>query len=344
MDLILQPHLLFKALKIKNFDEKYHKFLSNDTLVKVLALVIAVVFVASVRYTPVNEDTYRVDIQNQQLRVEIDEGYTIVNGTLPETVTVFLSGNRSQVGIERANAGYEVYVDLRGLEPDVEHTAIPIRYSGLSSNVTLNTEPGFVTVTIAQVLTEEFPVSVNLVNVPEFDEGYYVGYILQTEYVEISGPRSLLNEIASVVAMADLTDVHESGTERALIVAHDAMGNALDVLIEPSVSLVTVIIEENSVSLPIEVEVTNVPSNVTIDDIFVSPEDVLFFGEIDQLGEYFPVIIDFDDLDDEGEIEVPLDLPNDVRAEMDAVLIGIDFRHSSASRNTWFLKRESIYS
>ena len=142
---LTNPGMLLSVLRFQKLDHIYESLLRNERLIKLLALVVAIVFAINIRYVPNAKERYSADINNYPLSQYYDQDRMVVDG-LPATVDVTLIGDRGKVDIAKAKSNFEVYADLRNLPPGTHK--VNLEYSKLSNDLDVKLDPSTIVVTI----------------------------------------------------------------------------------------------------------------------------------------------------------------------------------------------------
>ena len=336
--MIVNPRLILDFFRIKNLDRSYTRMMAKERNIRWVALAIALVAVISVRYTPADSEEYMEEIQFP-LVVRIDEeAYTHFGSEIPSTVTVFLSGDRLQINAVRNSL--EIFVDLNGLEEGDEHTVF-LEHSDVSGRVTVRIEPQLITgVQVAPLIEREFSVEedVTLAILPEIELGsrYVLEPTIEQEYITVRGPEILLDQIAEIRAIVDGNDIDTGvGTQShtARLVANDIGGNAISVDIEPAELEVYIEIREHIRELNLEVNLTNRPDNVRVQRITVNPDAIEIWGLVELLIDNLTLDVSFNRLNNQGQIRIPLDLPDGVYSDIEEVEVRVDFTRVESTDN-----------
>jgi len=335
---IVYPNRILSLFRVKNLDQNSNKILGNDNIVKILALVIAVGFVFAVRYTPPSSANHREVLANQPVEMRIGEGYTYFGSPIP-TVDVILSGDQTDIDILRATGGIRLFVDLSRLEPgEYPHDNIPIGYElvGVEGQVTVTVNPGAVSgIQIDRYETREFPVEVYERNFPDLDIRYIREVSVQPEYVEISGPARILDQIYNVRVPFDHSEIAPEPTDithPGFIVANDIDLHTISGGIEfhQEVVQVRLVISQNTRRIGVELSsqpLAGIPLGYEITDIRLGIDEIEVWGGSFEDMEA-PIIlprINFTSLDDNGQITVQVQpfLLNGVYSNIDEIDITV---------------------
>ena len=336
---IVYPDRILSLFRVKNLDQNSNKILGNDKIVKILALVIAVIFVFAIRYTPPSSSANHIEVlQNQSVEMRIGEGYTYFGSPIP-SVDVILSGDQTDIDIFRATGGVRLYVDLNGLEPDL-YDNIPIVYvlDGIEGQFTVTVNPSVVSgIQIDLYETREFPVEVFARNVPDLDVRYAREITVEPEYVEVSGPARTLDMIYQVRVPFDHSEIAPEPTDDlhpGFVVANDidlyTIGGGIDFY--PEVVQVRLRIFENIRLIDVELNsqpLAGIPLGYEIIDISLDIDEIeVWGGGFEEMeGSIILPRINFSSLDDNGQITFQLEpfLERGVYSNVDEIVMTVEY-------------------
>ena len=327
---LTNPGMLLSVLRFQKLDHIYESLLRNERLIKLLALVVAIVFAINIRYVPNAKERYSADINNYPLSQYYDQDRMVVDG-LPATVDVTLIGDRGKVDIARAKSNFEVYADLRNLPPGTHK--VNLEYSKLSNDLDVKLDPSTIVVTIMSLIETDKPIRADFVNLDQIDEMYVLGDPqVAVDTVKIKGPQIVVDQIASVKAIVDVSDLSKLSDYEAPVYAYDRLGNKLDVEIRPERVMVSTQVTTPSKVIPIKEVITgNPPEGYSIESISIEPSKVKLYGESDVIDVYTELIaqVDLYQLDENNEIIVKLEKPENVhKMDTDTVKVKVKFEET----------------
>lgn len=327
---LTSPALLLGVFRLKNLDRVYNKFLENEKMMKFLAFVAAIFFVVSNRYEALDvAPRFSVELTNIPLMVEMDrEEFVLINDTLPTQISILLVGEESFVEMARTQGNVEAYIDIQNRQPGTFPVSINVR--NVSDRLDVRTTPDVVVVTLAELQEVEHAIVASVENKDALGEDYILSDPqLSQDTVTIRGAQEIVSQISSVRAMVDIRGIVDSLTIDAPVRAYDAEGNTLDVEIFPAT--VTAIVEayREYVEVPFEVSVLGeaVGDEYSISEIIVEPGSIKLFGDKTLIQEESYLLqLDLYQLNSEGEITIPLTLPEHVQSlEFEEVTIRVIF-------------------
>ena len=333
--MIVYPNRILNFFKVKNLDQNSNKFLGNDNVVKIFALVLTIMFVITARYTPATSvESY--EIIRVPLTVVLDERYTHFGSPIPSQIDVRLAGNRTEISILLASGSVSAYLDLDVLGVG-EFNHVPIRIEGVPSQITATLEPNMISeIKIAQIEERRFPLTFTTNNgyiFEELDNKYNYHISFYPKYVTISGSETTLDDIVEVRAIFDATNVEPtvgSSTHEAIVVANGISGNQITGITNishPTVEVVVEIYEDlKNVALVVNEDLLNFPRGYRITDITPNITEIMIWGNLDEIGDTIELpYFSFTDLDDNGHITLQIPLPDGVYSETTEVEIQVNY-------------------
>ncbi len=269
------------------------KWLSNVNVVRVIALLLAVLLWAvvhmdisrTVPQTPVtvttsSDTTQAVTIQKSGL----DESRYHLISIYPASVTLNTKGK--QAALKQINTtNVRVYVDLSNVIEGAQ--IVPVKVERLKNfpsgveSVTVN--PTSVTVKIEKILKKEMPVTINLVGTPA--EGLQAGTpIIKPNRVHIAMPESRLDLIQSVRASVNIDGAKEPVMKQVKLTAYDENGKEIITSISPAVVDVEVPITSPFKTMPLQIQlVGELPEGYSIAFMSQSANQVTVYAPQDVL-------------------------------------------------------------
>ncbi|MEI4832338.1 CdaR family protein [Bacillus sp. FJAT-53711] len=256
-----------------------------------------------------------------------DEDKYIVSG-IPENVTVTLEGQNNVVAAAKVKRQYEVFINLRGYTPGTYE--IPLKYSGVPSNLHLKVQPAKIKVTIQKKEVKSFPVEVKYLNENQLQAGTSVDKpTVKPSTVEVAGTEEELSRIALVRAYVDLKGVNKTVTKEAKIVLYDKDGNRLDLKTGSSTVNVTIPVStpEKTVSLGVTKK-GSLQEGVTVTNIKVEPSEVTIYGSkevLDNITSLDGVEVDLSKITESTTFDASVSLPKGVtKAEPSQVKVTVE--------------------
>ena len=324
------PSLILGILKVNNLDHFYESFLRNEKLTKILALIVAIIVAASTRYAPSVTERYSVDINSYPLVSYYDKERMVIEG-LPDTVDVTLIGDKSQVDIAKTKGSFEIYADLTDLPPGTHK--VNLAYSKLGNKLDVKIDPSTIVVTIMALTETDKKVQADFVNLDQIDEMYVLSEPqLALDTVKIKGPQTVVDQVASVKAIIDVSDLTKLADYEAPVFAYDKLGNKLDVEIKPDKLSATVQVTSPSKVVPVEAIVTgNAPDGYSVSGLTLTPSEVKLYGEASQLEtfEKLQIQVDLYQLDENNELIVKLDKPENIhKMDADTIKVKVTFEET----------------
>ena len=107
---------------------------------------------------------------------------------------------------------------------------------------------------------------------------------LALDTVKIKGPQAVVDKVASVKAIIDVSDLSKLSDYEAPVFAYDKLGNKLDVEIKPDKLTASVQVTSPSKVVPVEAVVTgNAPDGYSVSSLTLTPSEVKLYGEASSL-------------------------------------------------------------
>ena len=325
--IFVNPTKLSSMLKLNRLDSVYELFLRDERLLKLLALFAAIIIAATVRYAPNMQERYSVDINGYELVSYYDTERMVIEG-LPDTVDVTLVGEKNQVNITKTKETFEIMADLTDLPPGTHK--VNLDYSKISEQVDVKINPSTIVVTIMELTENDEKLNHEFVNLDKIDEMYVLQQPkLAVDSVKVKGPQEIVDEVATVKAIIDVTDLTKLSDYEAPIYAYDKNGDKLEVEIKPDKVHTSVEVTSPSKVIPIEAIVTgNPPDGYSINTITLTPSEVKVYGDKESLDaiQTMPVQVDLYQLDDNQELIVKLDKPESLhKMDVETTKVNVSF-------------------
>lgn len=255
------------------------KFLQNNTVLRIIALVLACALWLMVN-APVNSSTST----NGAIPFSFQFGIhaqtnddMLVTSISPPTVTVRVN---STVPIDTLSSDMlhvKAVVNAMGLSPGQHSLRINLQNMPNVGSYEMN--PQTVTVILTQKVTVTKPVHIQIEGTPA--SGYAVGKInLQNQLVQVTGPAQLVNQIAYLNGIAQVAGSQSTQTEKVNLMPVDPHGNPVNgVQLNPSVIQVTIPIEQMAKSINLIPEITGVPAaGYAISNVSFNTNSVTLYG------------------------------------------------------------------
>lgn len=290
---------LYRGINFIN--ETVDKALNSSLSMKILSFIMAAILVYAT-----SGGTMSGAFMSLQSFDRLDHIPVIVEGLsdeyevsgLPETVSVGIIGSSVDIISSRVSNDYQAYVNLSNYgEGEYVVHLLPRNFS---SDIEVMIFPEEVTIQIMSKVESNYTLGYRFINEDRLDQRYNVSVdSLSLSSVRIKGAQSVLDHIDEVVALIDVGGVSESFDQTCYIVAYDALGNELNVAIDPA----TVEVHCNVSSYSKEVNIIprmkgSTASSYCVSDINLSESKVMIYGleeEIEDIDEV-TVNVDISDL------------------------------------------------
>ncbi len=289
----------------------------SDLTLKIFSVIIAIVLWSYVTSeSEVNPDIskeYRNIPVTYTNKTALDRQDLVIMEPEEATVSVKVTGKKSDMA-KFSREFIKAEVDLSGYSEG--QVKVPINISlDQSSNIKIvGREPENVLFTFDKIITKTQSVTVKTKG--NLDSNYVLGDILtKTQSVLLKGPRSLVNKVADVVAVVDISGRKENiNVTEPIKLIDDEKNDVRGVEYEPSVVDVSIPVFR-IVTVPIELNLqTEPPENYEITSITINPNKITLKGGNDIANLTFiqtkPVDINY--LMENVDVPVELDLPENV--------------------------------
>ena len=241
---------------------------------------------------PNSENTfYSIPVVLDNESVLHDRGLMVLSAEVP-TVTLKLNGNRSYLN-KLNNSNITLVADLsRIYEAGEQPLSYNIRYPGdipQNSIEVLSQLPAQVTLTITERLTQNVPVKV--VYEGQVPEGYMTdtkNLVLDTKFINVTGPAFVVKEIAEARITVNLTNQTETISQTYSYTYYDKNGEVVEheklTADVPEVKLTLKIQRYKQIALKLDVipgggaTLDNTKITMDIDSLFISGSEQLLEG------------------------------------------------------------------
>lgn len=291
------------------------KWLRNNNIIRVVAVLVGIMLWVIVRLDVQNSNgmsqptTVSQQYTNVKIEVEgLDEDRYSLVSIQPERVTLTVIG--TVAALRRVNVeDYRVVLDLSEALPG--ETLMSLGTVGFPNNVDVVLDPPNVTVVLDEKERKEVPVTINTVGSPE--EGFTAGEpVSNPNRVNVTVTSRNADEVASVVGIVDLNGATETVKRDVKLVALNADGQELDVVISPAVVKVEVPVTRPFKTIPLQISlVGETPPGLAVGSFEQSVSEVTVYAPQSYLDthDFYPgLTIDLSALNETKtfELEVPL--------------------------------------
>lgn len=254
---------------IYNINEKIkgkgyiNKLINRPKFLVYASLVLAIVMFFLIDSKVINlvENDAEV-ITNIPVKIKYNNEAYVVEGA-PKKVDMVLTGRKSDIYLAKQLGEHEVILDLTDYQPSNMSHKVKLTYTKSISSLSYKLNPTYANVTIKEKISSLASVNYELLNQKKLNSKLSVSSVeLNKSEVVIKGSKELLDEIASVKALIDLSnpDLKDAGTfeiENIPLVAYDSKGKIIeDVEIVPGTLNATIKLDTYSVTVPVSVQTT----------------------------------------------------------------------------------------
>ncbi len=295
-------------------------FINRPIVLRLIALLITIVLFIQVSDSELSRAARgvvssqdRTTIDDVPLELRYDTENFVITGA-PETVSVKVSGPKSLVVSAEQLRDFQAVAEVR--DPVIGEQEIPIELLNISDKLNAEPVPKTITVNVQEKVVKDFEVKADFTNV-KLRAGYELtDFKLDQTKVQITGGKDVMEQITSVVALAEGKNVSEDFSQDYKVVALDAEGKPLDVSISPSVVKVSAEVKPPSKVVEITPVVSGeVKPGLVYEGIEMSETKATVYGDqnvLDKVTE-IKIPINLSDFDKTTQYEVELDLPDKLR-------------------------------
>lgn len=296
------------------------KWLNNNTVVRIIAVLVAILLWAVVHLdeqgsiTPASPDIHTRTINEVQVMpVGLNTELFSINNIEPAHVTIMLRGKEETVFQVRPNASTgqnQIQLDLSSITQAGEHT-INVESVGFPEEVDVTIYPTTAVVTVEEIQSKEVPVQIEVQGEPE--EGYIADVpIINPIRAVVDVPSSILQQIVAVKAYVDISGATEAVEETGRLVAINDAGEEIDAIVSPSVVDIIVPITSPFTTVPLQVTLINEPAEgYSVSAMKLSENEVTIYGPesiLSQINIYDEITVDLTNIRASQRISVPIPL------------------------------------
>ncbi|GIP34956.1 YbbR-like domain-containing protein [Paenibacillus sp. J2TS4] len=260
------------------------KWLRNNNVVKVVALLVGVLLWLVVRTSDVQNPggsvsnlTGDLRYNNVKIEAEYDENQYKVSLIDPSEVAVILRGKPSD--LKKASIkSFKVKADLSKYVSGTY--TVFLHSSGLPDNVTAEIIPQAVKVVIEEKQMKEVDVIINPVGTPA--EGYKVGNpVVTPSRVHVTVPESRLDDVGSARAEVNVDNAKSTVAKQVTLTVYDKQGKPMDDLeVSPRVVDVEVPVTSPFKLMPLQIKLTGQPDlGYSVVSVKQNPEQITVFAQ-----------------------------------------------------------------
>lgn len=308
--------------------------LKSNNVVRVIALVLAVMLWLVVRGTPQDTASGLAATVSDTVQHNVDVLYDKDRVTLAEVPNVKITLHGDRLGVIQAKWGtalWKVTVDARNRGAGTY--TLPVMVEGLPQNVTV--DPAQVQVTLIALETRSFDVQVKTEG--ELDTGYAIqGITVSPAQVQITGPADLVAQVKRVEARVSLNKGDTDTVKRDVTVsALDVNGQPVNVSISPQTVQASIVVAKRGRVIPLRFQFTGLPKEgFAVESYQPSVTSVNVFGNYTGSQQYLVPPIDLSGIDATNTYTVPLPLLPGVTA-LDPAAVEVQVNVTSAAQKTF---------
>lgn len=247
-----------------------NKFFDSKLFYKLLALIITILLTVYVSYNQVGfiprgqrtrtlQTVTKTETLKLPLQISVNTDKYYVTG-YPEKVKVNITGPSALVVSAINTKNFRAFIDLSELK--IGKHQVPIRVSGLSNQLSYKISPKKIVVDIQERKTRTLPIKIRY-NSDVLSKEYFVyAPYCKPSMVEVTGEKSEVNHISKIIANVDIRKktIHSFDSE-VMLVAVDASGKQLNVVIQPETTHVYIPIRKYKKRVRLNITSHNAASN-----------------------------------------------------------------------------------
>lgn len=269
-------------------DKVVKKYLTNDNILKVVALVSALLIFFAVNGQGTSFAEYfssSITLDNVPLEVNYNEEYVVTG--LPETINVIVSGPDANIeAAKRKSDLLKASLDLNLTEEGSRTVdANEITFTSIG-DVTIAPIINSYDIEVQNKISKDIPISVNYVNAGDLSEGMMLeDPVLSDDMITVTGGSQDVSKIEEVKAIVDLSQLNDGDGKSAKIEAklnaYDDSGAIVNnITMNKETITVTQDYTVNSTTLPVNYTFTNKPTDSFV-SLVCDKEDVTACQESD---------------------------------------------------------------
>lgn len=268
------------------------KWISNNTVAKVLALVVSLLLWVMVH---MDNNTMPTSTSSAAMGTSVihdvevqpygfDEDKYVLKSISPTTVNIEVRGQSDLISYFSKD-NYKAKINLADIK-GAGTVTLPIIAETPASVQYVSSTPGFVRVTIEEKTSNSFTPQISVQGEPA--SGYQKGDPVitdDTDKVNVTLPQSRLAQVGSVRGVINIAGANETVSKTVTLSVYDKGGNAMeDATVSPSTVKVEVPIGASSRKLPLNLSYTGqLPDNLVLAGTEVSADEVTVYGSEEEL-------------------------------------------------------------
>ncbi|WP_036728905.1 MULTISPECIES: YbbR-like domain-containing protein [Peptoniphilus] len=312
--------------------------ISKERMLQIISVVFAILLWSYVRsgVDPEMKVTYKgIEVRYENI-AEIKSNNLSVISPKEATVDVVLKGKQSNIS-KISRESVRASVNLSGYYSG--DYKIPIKVQVDANNIIVDSkEPESISFKIDENISKN--INVDIKTVGELADNYVLGNVKQKEEVKITGPKTYIDSIDKIVAVADISGKSESTVITTPVIAYNKDAQEISELtVEPENLNIEVPILKTEI-VPVRLRIIGKGSdNIDAKEFFVEPNSVTIKGNsavINKIDEILTKPVNVNDLT-EKKIPVDIDLPDGVAlVDNDLKFVASHFPISLSEQNIDF--------
>ena len=206
---------------------KVTKRITNNFGLKILAAVFAIVIWLVVVNIEDPEKTkgfvIPVTIENSDYLTDMGKTYDILNNS--DKISFTVTGKRSIIE-ELSESDFTAVANMENINDEMTTVPVSVTASRYAGQIEINKRDATLKISVENLKTERYTVQVKTVGTPAA-YCYIESAVADPKKITITGPESILNQIATVQASVDISGAEENIATNSKVVLLDEDGNEI---------------------------------------------------------------------------------------------------------------------
>ena len=206
---------------------KVTKRITNNFGLKILAAVFAIVIWLVVVNIEDPEKTkgfvIPVTIENSDYLTDMGKTYDILNNS--DKISFTVTGKRSIIE-ELSESDFTAVANMENINDEMTTVPVSVTASRYASQIEINKRDATLNISVENLKTERYTVQIETVGTPAA-YCYIESTVADPKKITITGPESILNQIATVQTSVDVSGAEENIATNSKVVLLDKDGNEI---------------------------------------------------------------------------------------------------------------------
>lgn len=206
---------------------KLTKRITNNFGLKLLAAVFAIVLWLVVVNVEDPEKTkgftIPVTIENADYLSDMGKTYQVLNNS--DTITISVTAKRSIIS-ELSESDFSAVANMENISEDLTAVPVTVTASRYASQIEINKRVATLKINVENLETKQYSVTVTTTGTPA-SNCYVESAVADPEKITVTGPESVLDQIASVQAVVDVSQASEDIATNSTVTLLDEDGETI---------------------------------------------------------------------------------------------------------------------